>query len=60
MDTGWLDEKQLDAWVKLLAVVELLPGVLDLPFVDHHSRHVEIDAVRMWQTSVSVQSAGSS
>lgn len=29
MDTGWLDEKQLDAWVKLVAVVELLPGVLD-------------------------------
>ncbi len=29
MDTPWLDEKQLDAWVKLVAVVELLPGVLD-------------------------------
>ncbi len=29
MDTRWLDEKQLDAWVKLVAVVELLPGVLD-------------------------------
>lgn len=29
MDTGWLDEKQLDAWVKLIGVVELLPGVLD-------------------------------
>ena len=29
MDTQWLDEEQLDAWVKLVAVVELLPGVLD-------------------------------
>jgi len=29
MDTRWLDEQQLDAWVKLVAVVELLPGVLD-------------------------------
>ena len=29
MDTEWLDEEQLDAWVKLVAVVELLPGVLD-------------------------------
>ena len=29
MDTRWLDDEQLDAWVKLVAVVELLPGVLD-------------------------------
>ena len=29
MDTQWLEEEQLDAWVKLIAVVELLPGVLD-------------------------------
>lgn len=29
MDTQWLDDEQLDAWVKLVAVVELLPGVLD-------------------------------
>lgn len=29
MDADWLDETQLDAWVKLIAVVELLPGVLD-------------------------------
>lgn len=29
MDTRWLDDAQLDAWVKLVAVVELLPGVLD-------------------------------
>lgn len=29
MDTRWLDAKQLDVWVKLVAVVELLPGVLD-------------------------------
>ena len=29
METQWLDDEQLDAWVKLVAVVELLPGVLD-------------------------------
>lgn len=29
MDTRWLEEEQLTAWVKLVAVVELLPGVLD-------------------------------
>ena len=29
MDTPWLDDRQLDTWVKLVAVVELLPGVLD-------------------------------
>lgn len=29
MDTRWLDDGELDAWVRLVAVVELLPGVLD-------------------------------
>ena len=29
MGAQWLDEKQLDAWVQFVAVVELLPGVLD-------------------------------
>lgn len=29
MDTEWLDEAELGAWVRLAAVVELLPGVLD-------------------------------
>jgi len=29
MATDWLTEKQLAAWVRLAAVVELLPGVLD-------------------------------
>jgi DNA-binding MarR family transcriptional regulator len=29
MSAPWLTEKQLDAWVGLVAVVELLPGVLD-------------------------------
>ena len=28
-DTRWLDEDELAAWVRLVAVVELLPGVLD-------------------------------
>jgi DNA-binding MarR family transcriptional regulator len=29
VDTRWLDEEELAAWVRLVAVVELLPGVLD-------------------------------
>lgn len=29
MDTRWLDDDELAAWVGLVAVVELLPGVLD-------------------------------
>jgi DNA-binding MarR family transcriptional regulator len=29
MQTQWLDDEQLDAWVKLVAVMELLPGVLE-------------------------------
>ena len=29
MDTKWLDENERAAWVRLVAVMELLPGVLD-------------------------------
>ena len=29
MDTRWLNDDELDAWVRLVAVVELLPGALD-------------------------------
>ena len=29
MDAQWLDEAERDAWLRLIAVVELLPGVLD-------------------------------
>jgi DNA-binding MarR family transcriptional regulator len=29
VDTRWLDEDERAAWVRLIAVVELLPGVLD-------------------------------
>ncbi|HEX2072812.1 MAG TPA: MarR family transcriptional regulator [Geodermatophilus sp.] len=29
MDTPWLDRTQLRAWIRLVAVLELLPGVLD-------------------------------
>ena len=29
MSTRWLTEDELEAWVRLVAVVELLPGVLD-------------------------------
>jgi DNA-binding MarR family transcriptional regulator len=29
VDTRWLDEHEIDAWVRFIAVVERLPGVLD-------------------------------
>lgn len=29
MDTDWLEEEELRAWVRLVALVELLPGVLE-------------------------------
>jgi DNA-binding MarR family transcriptional regulator len=29
METEWLDESEREAWLRLVAVVELLPGVLD-------------------------------
>ena len=29
METGWLTEDEMAAWLRLVAVVELLPGVLD-------------------------------
>jgi DNA-binding MarR family transcriptional regulator len=29
VDTPWLDRRQLRAWIRLIAVLELLPGVLD-------------------------------
>jgi DNA-binding MarR family transcriptional regulator len=29
MDTQWLDDQEISAWLRLMAVVELLPGVLD-------------------------------
>ncbi|MBD9735955.1 MarR family transcriptional regulator [Streptomyces sp. H28] len=29
MDTRWLDDEEKAAWVRLVAVLELLPGVLD-------------------------------
>ena len=29
MDTEWLDDEERAAWLRLVAVVELLPGVLD-------------------------------
>lgn len=29
METKWLDPSERDAWLRLVAVVELLPGVLD-------------------------------
>lgn len=29
MDTPWLDRRQLRAWIRLAAILELLPGTLD-------------------------------
>lgn len=29
METRWLDDEELDAWIRFIAVVELLPGALD-------------------------------
>lgn len=29
MENRWLDDEELDTWLRLVAVVELLPGVLD-------------------------------
>ena len=29
MDPNWLNDQEISAWLRLLAVVELLPGVLD-------------------------------
>ena len=29
MDTTWLNDEEMAAWVRLAAVLELLPGVLD-------------------------------
>jgi len=29
VDTPWLDRRQLRAWIRLIGLVELLPGVLD-------------------------------
>ena len=29
MDANWLDDQEISAWLRLMAVVELLPGVLD-------------------------------
>ena len=31
MDTTWLNDEEMAAWVRLAAVLELLPGVLDSP-----------------------------
>ena len=29
MNTPWLDQRQLRAWIRLIGILELLPGVLD-------------------------------
>lgn len=34
MDAEWLDEEERSAWLSLMAVVELLPGVLDTQLRD--------------------------
>ena len=48
MDTQWLSEDELQAWVRLVAVVELLPGVLDAQLRrDSQLTHFEYFVVAM-------------
>ena len=48
VDTQWLSEDELQAWVRLVAVVELLPGVLDAQLRrDSQLTHFEYFVVAM-------------
>jgi len=48
METGWLDEHERAAWLRLIAVVELLPGVLDSQLrVDAGLTHFEYFVLAM-------------
>jgi DNA-binding MarR family transcriptional regulator len=47
-DTAWLDEDERAAWLRLIAVVELLPGVLDAQLrVDSGLTHYEYFVLAM-------------
>ena len=47
MDSPWLDDKQLAAWVRLAAVVELLPGVLERQLRDAGLTHYDYFVLAM-------------
>ncbi|TPG13292.1 MarR family winged helix-turn-helix transcriptional regulator [Pedococcus bigeumensis] len=48
MDTRWLDEGERAAWLRLIAVVELLPGVLDTQLRrDAHLTHYDYFVLAM-------------
>jgi DNA-binding MarR family transcriptional regulator len=48
MDTRWLSEQERAAWVRLVAVVELLPGTLDAQLrADSDLTHFEYFALAM-------------
>lgn len=48
MDTQWLSEDERAAWLRLVAVVELLPGVLDAQLRrDAHLTHFEYFVLAM-------------
>lgn len=48
MGTRWLDDDEIAAWVRLIAVVELLPGVLDTQLRrDHGLTHYEYFVMAM-------------
>lgn len=48
MDTTWLTDEERAAWVRLVAVVELLPGVLDVQLrADSDLSHFEYFALAM-------------
>jgi DNA-binding MarR family transcriptional regulator len=47
MDSPWLDDKQLAAWVRLAAVVELLPGVLERQLRDAGLTHFDYFVLAM-------------
>lgn len=48
MDTNWLDDEERAAWVRLVAVVELLPGALDTQLrKDSDLTHFEYFALAM-------------
>jgi DNA-binding MarR family transcriptional regulator len=48
METRWLDEGERTAWLRLIAVVELLPGVLDTQLRrDAHLTHFDYFVLAM-------------
>jgi DNA-binding MarR family transcriptional regulator len=48
VDTPWLDRRQLRAWIRLVAVLELLPGALDAQLRrDADMTHFEYYALAM-------------